>query len=49
VLRVARLTESDWHDWPDLSYLSIEESSRKAKYLFKKSIRKVKEFGVANR
>ena len=27
-------TKSDWHDQPDLSYLSIE-SSTKAKYLFK--------------
>ena len=30
------ITESDWHDGqPDLSCLSIEESSTKAKYLFK--------------
>ncbi|MGA9153088.1 MAG: hypothetical protein WBZ36_21130 [Candidatus Nitrosopolaris sp.] len=29
----------------DLSYLSIEESSTKAKYLFKKGIRKMKELG----
>jgi hypothetical protein len=44
-LQVARLTESDWHDQPDLSCLSIEESSRKAKYLFKRGIRRMKELG----
>ena len=36
--------ESDWHDQPGSSYLSIEESSREAKYLFKMGIRKMKEF-----
>jgi hypothetical protein len=45
---VARLTESDWHDQPDLSYLSIEESSRKAKYLFKKGIRKSHRYAAAS-
>jgi hypothetical protein len=42
---LVRLTESDWHDHPDLSCLSIEESSTKAKYLFKKGIRRMKELG----